>query len=59
MSGTSSSAILDTVGALVVVLDPAGRIMRFNRACEQTTGYTFEEVRYKYVWELFTVDRRG
>ena len=28
------SAILDTVGALVVVLDPEGRIMRFNRACE-------------------------
>ena len=49
------SAILDTVGALVVVLDPAGRIIRFNRACEQTTGYAFEEVRYKYVWELFTV----
>ena len=49
------SAILDTVGALVVVLDPAGRIVRFNRACEQTTGYSFEEVRYKYVWELFTV----
>ncbi len=29
------SAILDTVGALVVVLDPAGRIVRFNRACER------------------------
>ena len=50
-----ASAILDTVGALVVVLDPAGRIIRFNRACEQTTGYPFEDVRYKYVWELFTV----
>ena len=34
------SAILDTVGALVVVLDREGRIVRFNRACEQTTGYT-------------------
>jgi len=49
------SAILDTVNALVVVLDPAGRIVRFNRACEQTTGYSFEEVRYKYVWELLTI----
>jgi PAS domain S-box-containing protein len=38
------SAILDTVGALVAVLDPEGRIVRFNRACEQTTGYTFAEV---------------
>ena len=34
------SAILHTVGALVVVLDPEGRIIRFNRACEQTTGYS-------------------
>jgi PAS domain S-box-containing protein len=47
------SAILDTVGALVVVLDPTGRIVRFNRACEQTTGYSFLEVRGKYIWELF------
>ena len=38
------SAILDTVGALVVVLDPEGRIVRFNRACELTTGYSFDEV---------------
>ena len=32
------SAILDTVGALVVVLDNEGRILRFNPACELTTG---------------------
>jgi PAS domain S-box-containing protein len=49
------SAILDTVGALVVVLDPAGRIIRFNRACERITGYAFDEVRFKYIWELFAV----
>jgi PAS domain S-box-containing protein len=47
------SAILDTVGALIVVLDPQGRIVRFNRACELTTGYRFEEVRGEYVWDLF------
>src|SRR5580698_1362994 len=28
------SAVLDTVGALVVVFDTAGLIVRFNRACE-------------------------
>ena len=49
------SAILDTVGALVVVLDPSGRIVRFNRACERTTGYTFAQVKYTYIWELFRV----
>ena len=47
------TAILDTVGALVIVLDPAGRIIRFNRACERTSGYSFSQVKYRYVWELF------
>ena len=47
------SAILDTVGALVMVLDHDGRIVRFNRACELTTGYSFEEVRGKCIWEFF------
>jgi PAS domain S-box-containing protein len=47
------SAILDTVGALVVVLDNDGRIRRFNPACELTTGYSMEEVQGKYVWDLF------
>jgi len=49
------SAILDTVGALVVVLDAHGRISRFNRACEVTTGYAFEEVRGRHLWDLFVV----
>jgi PAS domain S-box-containing protein len=47
------SAILDTVGALVVVLDDQGRIMRFNPACELTTGYSKEEVQGKCIWDLF------
>ena len=50
------SAILDTVGALVTVLDPEGRIVRFNRACELTTGYSLEEVRGKYIWDFFLRD---
>jgi PAS domain S-box-containing protein len=49
------SAILDTVGALVVVLDREGRIIRFNRACEQLTGYAFSEAQGRPLWELFLV----
>jgi PAS domain S-box-containing protein len=49
------SAILHTVGALVVVLDPAGRIIRFNRACEQTTGQSFAEVQGKFFWDLCVI----
>jgi PAS domain S-box-containing protein len=48
-----SSAVLDTVASLVIVLDPLGRIVRFNRNCEITTGYTFDEVRHKYFWDIF------
>ncbi len=49
------SAILHTVGALVVVLDPEGRIVRFNRACEQVSGYSFAEVKGRYFWDLCIV----
>jgi PAS domain S-box-containing protein len=47
------TAILDTAGALILVLNPDGRIVRFNRACERMTGYRFEEVSGKCIWDLF------
>ncbi|PZV05504.1 MAG: histidine kinase [Leptolyngbya sp.] len=47
------SAILDIAGALVVVLDSQGRIVRFNRACEHITRYSFNEVNGRYIWDLF------
>ena len=36
--------VLDLAGSLVCVLDPDGRILRFNHACEVVTGYAFKEV---------------
>ncbi len=50
-----TSAILDTVGALVLVLDQEGRIIRFNRTCQQITGYSFDEVKGRLFWELFLI----
>jgi PAS domain S-box-containing protein len=50
-----SSALLDTVGALVVVLDPGGRIVRFNRACEKNTGYTSAEAEGRVLWDFLLV----
>ncbi|MCP2730787.1 PAS domain S-box protein [Limnofasciculus baicalensis] len=47
------SAIFDAANALILVLDFQGRIVRFNRACEELTGYAFPEVRDKYFWDLF------
>lgn len=46
------SAILETAGALVVVLDKNGTIIRFNRACERSSGYTSAEMIGQPVWKL-------
>jgi PAS domain S-box-containing protein len=46
-----NAAILDTAGALVVVLDRQGNVVRFNRACERVTGYRFEEVAGEPLWK--------
>jgi PAS domain S-box-containing protein len=39
-----SSDIIDSMGALLLVLDAKGRIVRINRAFEKLTGYTLDEV---------------
>ena len=39
MSADFDSLIIDAVPNLVVALDRQGRIIRFNRACEQLSGY--------------------
>ncbi|RJQ56312.1 MAG: PAS domain S-box protein [Actinobacteria bacterium] len=51
-----TSAVLDTAGALVVVLDTVGRIVRFNRMCEKTTGYRAQEVEGRAFWDIFLVE---
>ena len=50
-----SAAVLDIAGALVVVLDRQGRIVRFNRACERATGWTFAEVRGRPFWDILLI----
>ncbi len=47
------SAIFNSPIALVMVVDPQGRIVRFNRACEVMTGYLSEEVEGNRYWDLF------
>lgn len=49
------STILNTASALVVILDLQGRIVGFNRACEHTTGYLFDQVKDKYIWQVLTI----
>ena len=54
------SAVLDTMSALVLVLDTNGRIVRFNRACEEISGYTFAELAGRaFPTELFLPEERS
>jgi PAS domain S-box-containing protein len=48
------SAILDTAGSLVIVLDTHGCIVRFNGECERLTGYSACEVMGKPFWDLLS-----
>ncbi len=49
------SAILDIAAAFILVCDPQGRFIRVNRACEQITGYSMDEIKGKYLWDLFLI----
>jgi diguanylate cyclase (GGDEF)-like protein/PAS domain S-box-containing protein len=46
-------AILDTQGALVMVLDTEGRVTRVNRAFEKVTGSSATDLVGKLFWDLF------
>jgi PAS domain S-box-containing protein len=39
-----SNAVLDTLASLIMVIDPDGRMVHFNKACETLTGYDFAEL---------------
>ncbi len=45
-------AVLAVAGCLAVVLDREGRIVFFNQACEALSGYRFEEVKGRPVWDF-------
>ena len=48
----STTAVLDSVDALITVTDPEGRILFFNSACEQLSGYSKEEMKGKRIWDI-------
>ena len=50
---------LDTTEALVLVTDIRGRILLFNRKCQEVSGYTEQEVLGRVLWEsLIPLDAR-
>ena len=51
------ATILDTAPSLIMVLDGSGRIVRFNRACEELSGAALSDVAGRPIWDLpFLVD---
>ena len=50
--------VIETVGALVVVLDREARIVRWNTACEVATGYDRDEVLGRPFWFLVPPEER-
>jgi PAS domain S-box-containing protein len=48
-----SAEVFQTVGAMVLVLDAQGRIVRVNRACEKVAGFSLDEIRSRTLWEVF------
>ncbi len=49
-----TNAILNNAGPLILVLNQEGRVERFNKACEKLTGYSYEEVSGKFIWDTLT-----
>lgn len=47
-----SASLLDMSGALIVILDPSCRVIGFNRACQEMSGYSFREVKFKVPWDF-------
>jgi PAS domain S-box-containing protein len=47
------STLIDSTATLVLVFDREGRFIRFNRASEQLTGYSEEEVLGRPFWDIF------
>jgi PAS domain S-box-containing protein len=45
----------EAIGALVVVLEPDGRIVYWNHHCSELTGYSLEEVRGRSLWNVLLV----
>jgi two-component system sensor histidine kinase VicK len=53
------SATLDSIPALVAVLDTAGRMVRFNRPCEELTGLRLSEIVGRPFVEEILIEREA
>jgi PAS domain S-box-containing protein len=52
-----AESLFETAHAIVLILDPQGRIVRFNSFMQELSGYSLEEVRGKDWFETFLPER--
>jgi len=46
-----ASSLIDNLPSLLVVVDHDGRLVRFNRTCEELTQFSEVEIRGQYLWQ--------
>ena len=51
-----SSAVLDTIGSVVVVLNRSGKIVSFNQTAQNISGYSGKEALGRRVWDFLLAD---
>ncbi len=51
-----ADAILETSGAIILVIRPDGTVERVNKACEQISGYTQAELQQGRFWEKLLLE---
>jgi len=54
---TFAEQVVSEVNSLVVIIDEAGRIKRFNRLCEEVTGMREEDVIGKNAFDMFVNEK--
>lgn len=49
--------VLETADVLIFVTDPLGRLIHFNGACTAGFGYSEEEIRGRFFWDVLLPER--
>jgi PAS domain S-box-containing protein len=50
-----AAGVLQTVDALVLVLDSRGQVVSINPACQRLSGFSLEEIKGRHVWNVLCV----
>ncbi len=50
-----AAGVLQTVDALVLVLDAQGNVVRINAACERVTGFSLADIKDRPIWNVLPV----